>query len=446
MNEDKLNEEVRLWALLAVGALALAGVALFLALARTPFVQDLVPTGFFQMALVVHVVFSFVVWYLGVLALASAWATSGLAEDGVAIRWGVLGPLGLRGMVASFFLLLVPLVMGWGEPSLNNYVPVVGHPVFYAGLALLFLSVAMPVVRLLVNLPRPAEAASYGVAAAGVTYLIALVCFLLAWVNLPPGLSLVPRNEFLFWGGGHVLQFVNTALMLVAWQVVAERFHLVPPVPGPLFRAMLALIATAALAGPAFYFLFDADDALLVLSFTWLYWFGLIVQPAVVMIALAVALVRRGFHLGTPGGLAVTLSLLLFAAGGVMGYLVGEGDLRTPAHYHAVINATTLAFIAFFVAAVLPRLGRPVERPRWVLALVLLFGVGQLLQSGGWFIAGLLGVARKTAGAAQGLDTALKQVTMIVANTGGGLATIGGIIFIVLMLRKLLGPPSTPSR
>ena len=33
--------------------------------------------------------------------------------------------------------LLVPVLSNQGEPSLNNYVPVLIHPLFYAGLGLL---------------------------------------------------------------------------------------------------------------------------------------------------------------------------------------------------------------------------------------------------------------------------------------------------------------------
>lgn len=439
--ERRLDAEVRHWALLAVAALALAGLlALGLALSRAPGVQDLLPGDFFRKTLITHVVFSVVVWYLGVLGMMSAWATAGLAEDGLPVKGLVLGPLGLRGAVASFVLLLVPLLMGWGAPSLNNYVPVVAHPAFYAGLALLFLSVALPVVRLLANLPKGVEARAYGVAAAGLTYLVALACFLLAWVERPPGLTLEPANEMLFWGGGHILQFTNTALMLVAWRVVAEKVHFVPPLPEAWFKGILALLATATLAGPVFYLLWDAGDARLTLAFTWLYKAGLIVQPVVPMLALVYAFARRGFKLATPGGSGLVLSLLLFATGGVMGYFVGQGDTRTPAHYHAMIGGVTLAFMAFYVEIVLPRLDRPVQGKRWALAFLWMYGIGQLLHVLGFFAAGARGVARKTAGAAQGLSGGWETVAMGMMAVGAGIAVIGGVIFVVLALRRLLAP------
>lgn len=433
---------MRQWALLALAALAIAGVlALAVAFSRTPGIQDLLPDGFFRAALVTHVVFSFVVWYLGVLGVVTTWAASGLAEDGLVVRGAMLGPLGLRAAIVSFVLLLVPFLMGWGTPSLNNYVPILVHPAFYAGLVLLFAAVAAPVVRLLASLPRPAEGQAYGAAAAGLTYLLALTCFGLAWLETPRGfLDPEPYNETVFWGGGHILQFVNTALAMVAWQAVGERLHLVPPLPERWFRLLMAAVATAALAGPALYVVWKPTDGELVQGFTWLFWFAIAVQPAVMMVAVVRALVVRGFHLRSPAGLGLTLSVALFAVGGVMGYFVGHGDTRTPAHYHLMIGGVMLAFMTYFVVVVLPRLQRSVQRPRWVLAFLWAYGIGQLLHGVGLFWAGTMGIARKTAGQAQGLDSIAAKVAMGVMGAGALVAVIGGILFVWIVGRRLLSP------
>lgn len=434
-----LDHELRQWALLAVGALALGGLmALSLALLRTPGVQDLLPVGYFRMALVVHVVFTVVLWYLAMLGLMSTWAASGLAEDGLAVRFPGVGPLAVRAVALSFPVMAVPVLAGWGEPILNNYVPVGTHPAFFAGLAVFLIAIAAPVVRLLASMPRGMEGAAYGIAAAGMIYLVALACFLLAWLGLPAGLDPHPYYEALFWGGGHVLQFANAALMLVVWQAVAERLHGVPPLPQRWFRVVLAAIATVALGGPLFYLVLDPADARLVTGFTDLYRFGLIVQPSVMMAALAWALIRRGVPWGRPAGSGLVLSLALFTVGGVLGYFMGQGDTRTTGHYHAVIGGVTLAFMVFIVEVVLPRLGRPLLARRWGLAFVWAYGLGQLLHAVGLWLAGTSGVARKTAGAAQGLEGPLEIGAMVVMGGGAVLAVFGGVTFVVLALGKLL--------
>ncbi|MGC2857113.1 hypothetical protein ACM64Y_16715 [Novispirillum sp. DQ9] len=439
MGPRDLDAELRQWAILAVGALALGGLmALSLALLRTPGVQDLLPVGYFRMALVVHVVFTVVLWYLAMLGLMSTWAASGLAEDGLRVRLGGAGALAVRAVALSFPVMAVPVLAGWGEPILNNYVPVATHPAFFAGLALFLVAVAVPVARLLASMPKAMESAAFGIAAAGMIYLVALACFLLAWQGLPPGLDPHPYHEALFWGGGHVLQFANAALMLVVWQAVAERLHGVPPLPPAWFRGVLAAIATVALGGPLLYLVLEPADARLVTGFTDLYRYGLIVQPTVMMAALAWALIRRGTHLGRPAGAGLVLSLALFAVGGVLGYFMGEGDTRTTGHYHAVIGGVTLAFMVFLIEVVLPRLGRPLAGRRWPLAFIWSYGLGQLLHAVGLWLAGTGGVARKTAGAAQGLEGPLEVGAMIVMGGGAVLAVFGGVTFVVLALGKLL--------
>jgi glucose dehydrogenase len=54
------------------------------------------------------------------------------------------------------------------------------------------------------------------------------------------------------------------------------------------------------------------------------------------------------------------------------------------------------------------------------------------------YLAGAMGVARKTSGQAQGLDSLAKNVSMGVMGLGGAIAVAGGIIFIWLSLRYLL--------
>jgi type IV secretory pathway VirB2 component (pilin) len=55
------------------------------------------------------------------------------------------------------------------------------------------------------------------------------------------------------------------------------------------------------------------------------------------------------------------------------------------------------------------------------------------------FIAGAQGVPRKTAGSAQGLDSVLKKIAMTMTGSGGVIAVIGGVIFIWIVLKLMLG-------
>ena len=230
-----------------MGALGVAGAfALLLAISRVPGVEAVFPwpLGFFHKGLVIHVVFSFVVWFLamfGALAL--------LAADRLATGTPPSAALGLGAVAGSALalpMLFIPALLDRGHPTLNNYVPVIIDPLYYAGLGLLAASIGCAAVRLLAA-ARPAQLRRDGVAAAllaaALACLLALVCFALALRLLGGSPYSHDYNEALMWGGGHVLQFVNTLLLIAAWGLLAT------PFVTRLSTGALALASVLLLAG-----------------------------------------------------------------------------------------------------------------------------------------------------------------------------------------------------
>lgn len=440
-----LRRELRAWALLAIAALAVAGVfALLLIFSRTPRLQDVLPwpwQSFFRQALVTHVMFSFVVWYLGVLGAMTVVAAARLAPD--LRRGAALGWAGIALVAVAFVLMFAPALLDLGEPSLNNYVPVLVTPVYFAGVILLFAGVGLAVLRFLVNLPgrRAAmDAVTFGIAVTGLMYLVALVCFALAWALIPAGTPAATRIEYVFWGGGHVLQFVNTALLLIGWQILGERAFDAGPLPARVFRANMALTLLFVLPAPMIYVLYPVTDFANKDAFTDLFKYGLIGPPLLAALAVWIAMIRHRGPLPwrRPEFAGLFLSVLLFGVGGVMGYFLGPADTRIPSHYHAVIGGVNLAMMALFLSLFLPLLGRAAATGRSLLAMLYLYGVGQLIWSGGMFLAGTLGVSRKTAGAEQGLDSLAKRLAMDITGLGGLIAVVGGVLFIWVVLGRLL--------
>lgn len=426
------HAELRGWSLLAVGALAVAGgLALLLAASRTPGVQDFLPWGadFFHKGLVTHVVFSFEVWLLAMLGAAGVLAAPA--------RRGGLGLLGLAMAVLGCLLLLIPTLAGWGEASLNNYVPVLVHPLYYGGLVLLAGGVGVAMLPCLAA-GRGASAFGFGTAMAALALLAALVTFALAAALLPAGTDIDLANERLFWGGGHVLQFVNTLLLMAGWQVVAERAFGRSPLPPLLTRAVFAAVAMAAWLGPVTMLRLDLLGLAHRQAFTQLLWVGLPLPPLVMGAGLFVLLLRGRPDWRSPAVLGLALSLAVFALGGVAGFALGAGDTRTPSHYHAMIGGVNLALMALLHAAILPALGRAVRPGRWLRAQFILYGGGQVLHALGFYLAGLGGVARKTAGAEQGLDSAFKLAAMGLVGLGGAIAVFGGVVFVIQVLGRLL--------
>ncbi|CCQ74688.1 cbb3-type cytochrome c oxidase subunit I [Magnetospira sp. QH-2] len=439
------GRETRSWALIAVATLGLAGLlALLLVLSRVPYADQVLPWDletFFYRALITHVVFSTVAWFLSLLALLSAEQipdSSGSLPRRAGPALAVVGSL----------LLLAPALLDLGEASINDYVPLVDHPLFLAGLGLFVAGVAVPVIRLFLQpriLRRPQGT---GLAALGLIFLLALVTTAIVFVRLHRGMDEAMGQALyrdrLFWGGGHLLQVVNTGLLLLAWDRLCQGTTGQPPL-GPLsFKSVFLVLLAVSLAGPIYALVFDPLGLAYKEAFTNLLWTGLVLPPSVVLIGLLVRLKQSAAWQGAPEGPGLALSLVLFAVGGLLGYALGVADTRTPAHYHAVIGAVNLAFMVWFLVGLPPLLNRPAPRRKSVRAMGWLYGIGQLVHALGLFAAGSTGVPRKTAGMEQGLDTIAKKVSMGVAGVGGLLAVIGGILFIWLAAKMLLKRDPSP--
>ncbi|MFN3077261.1 MAG: cbb3-type cytochrome c oxidase subunit I [Alphaproteobacteria bacterium] len=382
-----LRGELRGWAALSIAALAVAGLlAPLLALSRTPKVQAYLPwqdQEFFYRALITHVVFSIVVWYLGAFGTLAVLGTARAGRNG-GMRAVFLGPVGLGlGTLGCVFLLL-PVLFSWGPPFLNNYVPVVGHPMFHVGLMALAAGVALVAVRFLLNLPGGrVEPVDWGIAATAVAYLVALVCFVLAWFLIPSDTGEALFYERLFWGGGHVLQFVNTAVMLTGWYLLCEISLGEPPLRPALFLAVMGSLAVLVLPAPVFYFVFDVLGREHREAFTQLLWYHLTLPPAVMTVGIAALLFRHRGSLpwSSEAFHGLILSVGLFTLGGLFGFFLGVADTRTPSHYHAVIAGVNLSTMALYLALLPPLLGRSPGRGRLVRWQFYLYGCGQILFS-----------------------------------------------------------------
>jgi heme/copper-type cytochrome/quinol oxidase subunit 1 len=137
---------------------------------------------------------------------------------------------------------------------------------------------------------------------------------------------------------------------------------------------------------------------------------------------------------------ALYASLLLFAAGGVIGFLIKGSDVRIPAHYHGAIVGITLAMMGL-AYALMPRLGLGTPEARLATWQAWLYGSGQLLHIVGLVWSGGYGVQRKVAGAAQVLRTTQEVAGMSLMGIGGLIAVAGGVLFLVVVCRSILRRP-----
>ena len=433
------RQELLGWALLGIVVLALAGImALLVAVSRVPGIEKLSfwPINFFQKGLVVHVIFSFIVWFSAVfgalLCVGSAQSPKSTGLNfGTLIVWAV---------VTASFLLVIPAFFGSNTASLNNYVPVIIDWMFYAGLLVLGIALVIQILRFLT---RPSlwqdQASSFEIMIrlAAVLFFVALICLVAAGYNLQGDTLDQEFNENLFWGFGHLLQFTNVALLIGAWAYLADTCGL--KLASTSFKLAGAVLFFGALAAPFFYGFFEPFSALQTLAFTNLqYTFAPV--TGIVLFAILAAVVRHGspYPWHDPAFLSLALSISVFCIGGGLGLFVDGADTRTPAHYHGVIAGINLAFMGLYYTLFLPLLDRAVVISKTIYLQLGLFAGGQTLAAVGLFLAGGYGAPRKVAGASQGLDAIGAYAGMMMNGIGALIAIIGGILFIWSMARALL--------
>jgi len=424
------------WLLLGIAALAIAGLfAILLVVARMPGTGALFPTqDFFRTALVVHVDQSVLIWFL---AFAGAlWSLGGCAPRRVTMARRIALALATGGCL----IVAAAPFLGAGDPLLNNYVPVLQHPLFHTGLALFGAGALLQAVLALGAgagtptgiLDRPADLAVLSAAFATV---IAITALAWTWYRLDRWEGHA-YFEFLFWGGGHVIQFGYTQLMLGAWLVLAGALGISLRVPPRVISTLLLLGVLPLLAVPVIYAQYAVDTTETRFAFTRLMQWGNGLAAVPIGLLLVAGLMRRRGALAPeqrPLHRALTMSVLLFAVGGLIGAAISGVNTIIPAHYHGSIVGVTLALMGL-TYHLLPRLGLGTPPPRLAAVQPVVYAAGQLLHVGGLAASGAMGIQRKTAGAAQGLDSLGAKAAMGVMGLGGLLAVIGGILFVLAVI------------
>ena len=422
---------VTAWLDLGLAALVVGGLfTVLVVLARTPYFQEIIPwVDFFRTALVVHVNLTVLVWFI---AFTGVFWSYNPSPRCLACGWTAL----LLCVFGTLIIVVSPFT-GESHPLMNNYVPVLQNPVFFVGLGVFGVGYCLLVLRSCLtafdtdNSTSGETALRFGLFVAVVASLFALGALLLSYLGIDEGFEGLAYYDRLFWGSGHIIQFSHTQLLLVAWLWLAT-------VSGGLLRisprvALLLFILglQPVLAAPVIYLAFDVSDG------DHLFWFIQLMKYggaiAAVPIGLAVTLAMLERRRPTPGyeieRNALLFSILLFGAGGIIGFMIEGSTVTVPAHYHGSIVGITLAFMGI-TYHLLPRLGfRKVEgrAARWQPGI---YGSGQLLHIIGLAWSGGYNVARKSTEVERGIEQVMGLRLM---GLGGGISIIGGIMFLVLV-------------
>jgi heme/copper-type cytochrome/quinol oxidase subunit 1 len=448
--DDRRRQAIR-WLWLSIIALLVAGIfSVLLVLARTPVVGEILPyADFFHTALVIHVNLSVLVWILSFAGIL--WSLA--SRDGH--QWLNKATFSIIAFAAA--LIAIAGFLPDAKPLMSNYIPVLEHPVFVTGLLLFGFGVGLQVIAAMkFTPPLGAELNAdgvirFGLNCASISVLIALGAFVWSWFGLPIQLGSSTYYEILFWGGGHVLQYTYMLLMMVCWLwlssaanirlIMSERILVL------LFLAGLISVFIA----PIIYYQYPVTDPMHRQMFTWLMSFGGSLATFPLGLAVYFGLLQRrpGDSSEASAHSALMSSLLLFGAGGVIGFMIQGNDVTVPAHYHGCIVGITLALMGVGYD-LLPRLGFPNVNFKLARIQLWTYASGQFLHILGLVWSGGYGVERKVAGAAQELDTIGRVAGMGLMGLGGLISAIGGFLFIVVAVKALRSnsgvmPPRQPS-
>jgi cytochrome c oxidase subunit 1 len=429
-----------------LGLAALIGSGLFsvlLVLSRTPGINTLLPVAdLFHVSLVVHVDLSVLVWFMALAGML--WSLNGSRER---LRWQwsalALAGAGAAGMALSPFL-------STGEAIMANYIPVLTSPLFMAGLVVFAAGVGLLVLVSLLNAPRLGlrfdgrGALRFGLNAAAVSTAVALLAFGWSYAVLPGDLGGKAYYEILFWGGGHVLQFTWTLLMLAAWLWLANDCGGRIPLTPRVTVLMFALAMASVFVTPWAYIAHDIASVEHRALLTWAMRLGggVAILPVALAVVVALASAPRADAVARPLRAALLSSVMLFAAGGVIGIFINGSNVRIPAHYHGCIVGVTLALMGL-VYKLLPALGYRAPQGRLATSQPWLYAAGQLMHITGLVWSGGYGVQRKVAGAEQVLRTPAEIAGMGLMGLGGAIAIVGGLLFVVVVLRAMRRPSAS---
>ena len=430
---------------LAVGWLALGLVSLIasgvfsvlLVLSRAPFVKDAFPlVNFFHVALVVHVDLSVLVWFL---AFAGVFWSLNSTRRFVGAGWAALA----LAVIGTALMSISPFA-GRGDPVMSNYIPVLEDPVFLWGLGIFAAGFLLLVLRSMAAVPLVGinltgeGALRFGLNSSLVSAAVAILAFGWSWWAMPAGVESKTYYELLFWGGGHVIQFTYTLLMFVAWLWLGARSTSGCPSRRGSCAALrdrprIGVSHAGGIPGPrrglgAAPQLHDLDHAhrrrARHRSFR----------------------ARGGDRHGARSGARARRATAPGIADRVARRLRRRRhhrlrdqrrNVKIPAHYHGCIVGVTLAFMGL-TYHLLPHFGFAKPEGRLAAWQPYIYGGGQLLHILGLVWSGGYGVQRKVAGGAQALRSTEEIVAMGIMGLGGLIAAVGGLIFLIVVVRAIL--------
>ncbi|MDR8390729.1 cbb3-type cytochrome c oxidase subunit I [Aliifodinibius sp. S!AR15-10] len=429
------------WIFISISALILAGfLSLFIMMGRIPLINKwMFDTQWMRRILVVHVNLALLVSFYSFIASC----TILLPEQP---PWSRRYPVAIMVSLLSIALMISSIFFTGSEAVLANYIPVVDHPVFVASLLFFGFSICLTIFskRLLpfritdnnAGLLPPGAAAP--IRSAGVLILISVFIFLISWLITPLDLSTNLYYEFIFWGGGHVLQFANMIAAVGIWIVLYQEISGKELFNTGKISALCYIYTIPVLATPLL-LLEGTDSTLYLKGFTLYMSWGIFPVVSVFIVVLLVktfSLLNNQKStinfLKNPYSTGLVASIFLTIIGFILGAMISGSNTMVPAHYHATLGAVTIVFMSA-TYWLMEQYGYSFSSRRnkgLLFKQLLTYTTGQLIFVAGLAVAGSYGLARKVFGQEQIIHAPEIYIGLGLLLFGGLLAIAGGVMFL----------------
>ncbi len=433
---DRNIKSTKNWLFLGIISLAVSGLyAILLVSARSPKVQELIPwTDLFKTALTIHVNLSVLVWLISFACVIFSITTKDRYKtiDRIAFILSAIGTLIFT--ISPFFKS--------GEALLNNYIPILNNDIFLSGIFLFLLGFSIKTVQILAILLSNIRLLSINSKSIDLTTytsaiiaFISIICFLLSYIQLSAEgvsslLDIDHYYELLFWGGGHILQFLYVQIMILCWLLLAKNCDLKVRLSDKIINILLLLNLIIVLPSPLIYVFYDITD----FEYEDLFTQQMRYAGGITAIITGTLLLKSFFTKErNPLVNSLKWSIFLFASGGIIAMMISGVNTIIPAHYHGSIVGITLAFMGM-TYVILPKLGYGEIKGKMANIQPMLYGGGQFLHIVGFALSGGYGALRKNPVAMESLEGKLSMGLM---GAGGGISVIGGLIFIIIVYKSV---------
>lgn len=436
------------WLLLGLVALLASSLfAVILILLRTlHLAQWLGGPQFFSTAIVLHVNLSVLVWFLSFAGLL--WSLVG------GKRWVRVGQLAwVLAALGTTAILLSPWFVNALSPTdpvntlavMSNYLPILRTPLFLVGLTLFGCGVLLLTLRTSLVLWPWSDPAGpphrVGLLVAAIALLLALVALLHATWMLRTEQHSAAFYEALFWGVGHLLQFVHTFLMLTVWLWLAARSGLSMPLSNKVIAIGFGLGLLPALFSPLFFLEWHPYSSAYRLYFTQLMSYASWLVAPVIGLPLLWQWSRHPSTEQTTPEQRVFrsylwFSLFLFMLGLLIGSQIEGDSVMVTAHYHGTVGAITVAYMGItFHLLALFGFRRTMNGFNRLQPYLYGGGLTLLILGLGWL--GLHNMPRKIPFSLYAPATWDMTVGVTLLGLGGGIGLVGAFLFLVLAFLTL---------